>query len=106
MARICKIATTMAALLLLAACGGGADDYPALLPTEVLLAPPALPAHAAGAVSSVGGVESGLIADRRRLQDRADRAVRQDWSSSDLDARARALRERAHRLSATSVGAE
>ncbi|MCF3974435.1 hypothetical protein [Paracoccus salsus] len=44
--------TAIPALICLAACGGGGDTYPHLLPTEMILAEPALPDHAAGAAAS------------------------------------------------------
>lgn len=103
MARNCKLATTLAALLLIGACTGQDEGYPALLPAEVLFAPPAVPAHARDAASSADMAERELLGGRENLRQRARQATEQQGDMSDLDRRVQALHARAGRLSATSL---
>lgn len=58
--------------LVAAGCGTG-GDYPGLLPTDVILAEPALPAHARDAASATGAaaVETDAAARAAALQRRA-----------------------------------
>ncbi|MGN7869895.1 hypothetical protein [Paracoccus sp. 22332] len=62
------ILTCVAAL---AACTGEADTYPSLLPTDRILAEPALPDHAPHAASSVA-VDAEAQARADALRQRAD----------------------------------
>lgn len=94
------------ALLALAGCGDQTAEYPALMPTDQLLAPPTLPAHARDAASSADTTAAGLGAQRDALHGRADRAIAQGGQTGDLAARAQALRERAKALAATSVNGD
>lgn len=55
----------------LSACAGGQDDYPRLLPTEQVLAEPALPAHAA-TVAADAPPEAAVVARAEALRARAD----------------------------------
>ncbi len=90
----------------LAACGDYAADYPTLAPTDELLAPPHIPAHAAGALRSPDAVNSELAADHAKINARANVARHQGPSSGDLAERARALRVRAASLSQTAIEGE
>lgn len=101
MARTGRMA--MIAFLALAGCGDYTADYPSLMPTDQLLAAPALPAHAAEAATSPDAVEGGLAAKQGALHGRADRALAQGGGSGNLAARAAALRARAKTLAATPV---
>lgn len=87
------------ALMGLAACGGDARDYPALLPTDQVLADPAIPVHAADAArdDSLGPV---LDARGRALAQRGSPAPAA--SDAGLQRRADALRARAKALSQQS----
>lgn len=95
-----------AAALALAGCGDQAAEYPALMPTDQLLASPTLPAHALDAADSVDATAGGLTAQRDALHGRADRAIAQGGRTGDLAARADALRERARVLAATPVNGD
>lgn len=92
----------LAALLALAGCADRIGDYPALLPTDELLAEPDLPAHAADAATSDAGVAGGL---QGRASGLASRVPAPAASDEDLTARADALRDRAAELSNTSLDA-
>lgn len=58
-------------LALLAGCAGG-DAYPDLLPTDLILAEPALPAHAAPAASGGAPVAAATTGRADALRARAD----------------------------------
>ena len=62
------------ALILILTLGACSQDgaYPALLPTDQVLAPPALPAHAAPAATSAAPVETATAARAAALQARAE----------------------------------
>ena len=47
------------ALMGLTACGGARSDYPALMPTDQILAEPAMPAHAGDAADGGGQPPAG-----------------------------------------------
>ncbi|KRW93349.1 hypothetical protein [Paracoccus sp. MKU1] len=86
------------ALTLLAACGDAGGDYPELMPTDRLLAEPALPGHAADAARDPAAVGGALDARGQALAGRAgagpvanDAALRQ--RADALRARAKALSE-------------
>lgn len=88
----------------LAACGDRISDYPTLAPTDALLAPPPLPAHAADAARSPEKVAGDLRAEAQGLSARANRAPHAN--TGDLAERARALRIRAAALSKTDISGE
>lgn len=89
------------AVLALAACGGERSDYPSLLPTDQVLAEPALPGHAADAATDPG-VASGALDMRGRSL--SARAGGRGTDSADLAARAEALRQRAEALTRRDPG--
>lgn len=88
------------ALTGLAACGDDTRGYPALLPTAVMLAEPAIPAHAADAAAD-DSLGASLDARGRALA--AQAGAHPAPGSSDLNARADALRSRARELSQQSL---
>lgn len=92
-----------AVVLALAGCGDQTAGYPALMPTDQLLAAPALPAHARDAANSADATAGSLTAQRDALHGRADRAIGRGGRTGDLAARAEALRERARVLAATPI---
>ena len=83
------------ALASLAACGDTAGDYPALMPTDRLLAEPALPGHAADAARDPAAVGGRSLAGRSGTGPAAHDA--------ELQRRADALRARARALSQQSL---
>ena len=85
------------ALLALAASGDPAGDYPALMPTDQLLAAPALPAHAAGAAEDPSPASAALDDRAGALAARAGAA--QSGNDAALQRRAEALRRRAREIS-------
>jgi len=85
------------ALAMLAGCGDAGGDYPALMPTDRLLAEPALPAHALDAAQSPETVGSMLDGRARSLAGRAGTAA--GTGDATLQRRAEALRDRAGALS-------
>ena len=87
----------LACLAALSACGDYAADYPQLAPTESLLAPPKLPAHAADAAQDPEAVTGALISERNRLERRTG-AAGQNSANDELAARAQRLRDRAAAL--------
>lgn len=93
-------ATLALALLTLAGCGDYSADYPDLMPTDQLLAEPALPAHAAGSEKSPLALETGLIARAKGAGHHAPSHM----DTGDLAARAQALQSRAKALSQTPMG--
>lgn len=86
----------IAALAALAGCGDG-RDYPALMPTEQVLAPPALPGHAQDAAQDPGTATDALAARGAALSGRGTGGSVADAAA--LDRRAEALRARAKALS-------
>ncbi|WP_074969132.1 hypothetical protein [Paracoccus aminovorans] len=86
----------IAALAALAGCDDG-RDYPALMPTDQLLAQPALPGHAADAARDPTAATEALDARSRALSGRGGGAGVADAAA--LDRRAQALRARAKALS-------
>ena len=96
LSRFCALAATIALPM---ACGDATTAYPRLLPLSDLTAPPAIPVHAAEAATDPEAVGAAL---RQRRAEAAARARSTQVSVTDadsLDARARALRGRAGRLS-------
>ena len=88
------------ALMGLTACGGARSDYPALMPTDQILAEPAMPAHAGDAARD-DSLGAGLDARGRALAGRGQTGpVIKDH---DLQSRADALRDRAKALSQQSL---
>lgn len=87
-------------LATLAGCDDRIGDYPALLPTDQILAEPAIPRHAAEAASDPTALSDGL---RRRAD--AISVPARGAQSDQLAARADALRERAAELAKTSLDA-
>ncbi|MBU3032002.1 hypothetical protein [Paracoccus marinaquae] len=59
------------ALLILSACGGGAGRYPALMPSDLILAEPALPDHAGIAAASPDQADAATETRGAALRDRA-----------------------------------
>lgn len=92
------------ALAMLAGCGDGGDDYPKLMPTDQVLAPPALPGHAADAARDPTSVSDALNARSQALAGRA--GVTPVANDADLQRRADALRARARALSQQSLSAD
>ncbi|SIP90541.1 hypothetical protein SAMN05421641_101284 [Paracoccus thiocyanatus] len=90
------------ALLLagLAGCGDMVGDYPALMPTDRLLAEPALPGHAGDAARDPAAMGSALDARGQSLAGRARSAPAA--ADGELQRRAQALRARARALSQQS----
>ncbi|MDT1061232.1 hypothetical protein RM190_05125 [Paracoccus sp. CPCC 101403] len=92
----------LAALLALAGCDDRIGDYPSLLPTDQLLAEPALPSHAADVAQSPQATSDALTGRAKGL---ANRTPAPAVGAAELSARADALRERAAQLSKTSLDA-
>ncbi|WP_415639305.1 hypothetical protein [Paracoccus nototheniae] len=75
-------------MLMLAACSEGADsDYPALMPTDQILAEPALPAHVGAVRTDAGPVEAATLSRAEALRARA-RALSGPVVGDDLRRRA------------------
>ena len=90
-------------LLMLAACGDSSGDYPALMPTDRLLAEPAIPGHAGIAATNPDQVVSDLQSSGAALAvSQAEVTAADVTDDADLTARAKALRERAAGLSAAA----
>ncbi|MFC3568896.1 hypothetical protein [Paracoccus simplex] len=85
------------ALAALAACSDDTSDYPALMPTDRLLAPPSLPGHAADAANDPEAATAALDARAQGLAGRAGSG--QVDNDAELRRRAEALRARARALS-------
>ena len=79
------------------ACTDGSGDYPRLLPTEQILAEPALPDHAGPATSSADPVRDTVEAQGAATRSRAD-AIPDPVDDGALAARAADLRRRAEAL--------
>ncbi|WP_449045411.1 hypothetical protein [Paracoccus versutus] len=88
------------ALASLAACGDMVGDYPELMPTDRLLAEPALPGHATDAGHDPAAAGGALDARGRSLAARAGAAPAA--GDAALQRRAEALRARAKALSQQS----
>lgn len=88
------------AALALAGCGDAVGDYPALMPTDRLLAEPALPAHAAEVRDDPAPAGDALAARAGALSRRGGGAP---GATDDLARRANALRARAEALSRRSL---
>jgi hypothetical protein len=58
--------------LVLSACGRDGDDYPRLLPTDVIMAEPAVPGHAIDATQSQAIAEAPAQDKAQALRRRAD----------------------------------
>ena len=91
-----------AAVLALAACGDPMGDYPSLMPTDQLLADPALPAHARDAANDPAATDAAL---QGRAAGLAGGAAGTAAGAGDLARRADALRARADALSRQSLDA-
>lgn len=92
------------ALAMLAGCGDAGGDYPALMPTDRLLAEPALPGHAADAAQDPTAVGGALDARGRTLAGRS--AAGPVANDAELRRRAEALRARATALSQQSLSGD
>ncbi len=91
----------LAPLLVLAACGDPSTDYPALLPTERMLAEPVIPGHAGIAASSPDQVVADLRAEGAALAVSQAQVTAADVTDdAGLAARAKALQARAAALGA------
>ncbi|WP_062560681.1 hypothetical protein [Paracoccus aminovorans] len=90
----------IAALAALAGCEDG-RDYPALMPTEQVLAQPALPGHAADALRDPDAATGALAARGAALAGRGGGGSVAD--AATLDRRAAALRTRSKALSQRSL---
>lgn len=88
------------ALAALAGCDDG-RDYPALMPTEQVLAPPALPGHAEDVARDPAAATDALAARGAALSGRGSGGSVADAAA--LDRRAEALRARAKALSQRSL---
>ncbi|MFV0409919.1 MAG: hypothetical protein ACK5LJ_09560 [Paracoccus sp. (in: a-proteobacteria)] len=100
--------TGLAILAALVGCGD-TGDYPALVPTDKLLAEPAIPGHAEIAASSPDQVTADLQAAGAALavssaEITATDLGGDDLGGDDLDTRAEALRRRASDLSKADLG--
>lgn len=82
---------------LLAACSAGTDDYPRLLPTQQILAEPALPDHAAPAIEADRPVRDTVEAQGAATRG-AGEAIPDPVDAASLNARAADLRRRAEAL--------
>lgn len=106
--RGCTVATALLIISSLAACGDYSADYPALMPTDQVLAQPDLPAHAAGAARSPQAIEDSLTARAAHLA--GGKAARPPATGAgaggDLEARAAALQSRAAALARTPMGGD
>ena len=90
-------------LLMLAGCGDPSGDYPALMPTDRLLAEPAIPGHAGIAASNPDQVVSDLQSSGAALAvSQAEVTAADVTDDAALTARAEALRAKAAALSAES----
>ncbi|NHF72467.1 hypothetical protein [Paracoccus xiamenensis] len=88
-------------LLALAGCGDPSGDYPALLPTDRLLAEPSIPGHAGIAATSPDQVVSDLTSAGAALSVSQSQVTAADVTDdAALAARAEALRAKAAALSA------
>ena len=88
-------------LLMLGACGDPSGDYPALIPTDQLLAEPSIPGHAAIAASNPDQVVSDLQSEGAALAvSQAEVTAADITDDAGLSARAAALRKKAADLSA------
>lgn len=76
------------ALICLSACAGQDDGYPSLLPTERILAEPALPDHAGPATASPAAIDAEAEARAAALRRRAE-ALRGPVIEPDIRARMR-----------------
>ncbi|SDD74788.1 hypothetical protein SAMN05421538_102337 [Paracoccus isoporae] len=93
----------LGAALILAGCGDRSGDYPALLPSEQILAEPAIPGHAEIAASSPDQVVSDLQnAGAALAVSSAEVTAAQSADAQALTARAEALRRRAAELARTA----
>ncbi|MBA4489327.1 hypothetical protein [Paracoccus sp. S1E-3] len=91
----------LVSLLMLGACTDSTGDYPALMPTDRLLAEPAIPGHAGIAMNSPDQVVSDLQAAGAALAvSKAEVTAAQITDDAALTARADALRAKAAALSA------
>ena len=88
------------AALALAGCGDAVGDYPALMPTDQLLAEPALLAHAAEVRDDPAPAGDALASRADALSRRGGGAP---GTTDDLARRADALRARAEALSRRSL---
>lgn len=104
LARPTAAMTGILALAVMAGCDDG-RDYPSLLPTDQVLAQPALPAHAGGVGTDPAAVTDALMARRAALQAQSAAGGGTGLDASDLDRRAAALRARAKALSARALDA-
>lgn len=92
---------TILTCLLLAACADHGIDYPALMPTDQLLAEPAIPGHAEIAATSPDQVAADLAAAGVALAvSQAEVTAADVTNDAELTARAEALRKRAAEMSA------
>lgn len=97
----------LAAVLSVAGCADTSVEYPALLPTDQLLAEPAIPGHAEIAASSPDQVRSDLESAGAALGvSSAQITAEATTSDSDLARRAEALRRRADALSDSDLSCE
>lgn len=80
-------------------CSDSLSDYPVLLPTDSLLAEPAIPGHAQIAASSPDQVKADLEAAGQALAVGSTEITAQNVANKDeLNARAEELRRRARAL--------
>lgn len=92
---------TLLGCLLLAACADHSIDYPALIPTDQLLAEPSIPGHAEIAATSPDQVAADLAAAGAALAvSQAQVTAANPGDDAALNARAEALRKRAAAMSA------
>lgn len=93
-------------VMLLAACGDDSRDYPALIPTDQLLAEPAIPGHAGIAAGSPDQVASDLAAAGSALNVSSAQVTAEVPVEPALSDRAAALRRRADTLSNADLSCE
>ena len=90
LARPTAAMTGILALAVMAGCDDG-RDYPSLLPTDQVLAQPALPAHAGGVGTDPAAVTDALMARRAALQAQSAAGGGTGLGGGDLDRRAAIL---------------
>lgn len=98
--RALPLLSLLVPLLMLGACGDSSGDYPALIPTDQLLAEPTIPGHATIAASNPDQVVSDLQSEGTALAvSQAEVTAAGITDDADLTARAAALRKKAADLS-------
>ncbi|MDO5604452.1 MAG: hypothetical protein Q4G25_04735 [Paracoccus sp. (in: a-proteobacteria)] len=101
-----RMIAAFAVLGLFAGCGDRGDDYPALLPTDQILAEPAIPGHAGIAATSPDQVVADLQSAGAALAVSAADVTAAPITDDAMIRRAAELRRRAAALSARDPACE